>query len=266
MIAARVAELDLAAASGAVIAGATLHVVADDELDLARYGLDGAPRGRTRLFPGELPEAHEARKAAKPDLEALVAWPGGALVALGSGSRPTRCRGARVDRGGVVELDLRPLYERLLGELPELNIEGGAVCGDVLRLLSRGNGPRRENAAIDVALAAVLDATTWGAGALRAVRRVALPDGHGFTDGEPAGGDALWFAAAAEESADTYADGRVVGSVLGLLDGATVRGVMAVSTAKVEGLARHDDALYLVTDADDRATPAALLRCEAPRF
>jgi hypothetical protein len=260
LIVERVAELDVAAASGVAIVGDTLHVVADDEPFVARYGLGGAPRGRVALFDDALPEEPAARKAAKPDLEVLFALPGGVLVALGSGSRPTRRRGARLDGDTVTPLELAPLYERLLGELPELNVEGVAVCGERLRLLSRGNGPGRVNAVIDVALREVAGARVWPASALRAVRRVTLPTGFGFTDAEPLGGGALLFTAAAEDSASTYEDGAVAGSILGVLDGVVVREVRPLSALKVEGVARRDAELYLVTDADDRATRAALLR------
>ena len=74
----------------------------------------------------------------------------------------------------------------------------------------------------------------------------------------------MWFTAAAEDSASTYDDGRVSGSILGVLDGATVRMTAPLSGLKVEGLARHDDALYLVTDGDDLATRATLLRTRVP--
>ena len=62
----------VSAASGLVRAGDWLYVVADDALHLAVFPADGDAPGHTvRLFPGELPLEHAARKAAKPDLEAL---------------------------------------------------------------------------------------------------------------------------------------------------------------------------------------------------
>lgn len=81
----------LSAASGLVQARQRLFVVADDEHMLAVFDLSGERAGRLqRLFAGELPDKPKARKAAKPDLEALAhlpPWPGcphGALLALGA--------------------------------------------------------------------------------------------------------------------------------------------------------------------------------------
>ena len=56
------------------------------------------PAAASRLFPGELPLEPQARKAAKPDLEALCllapsrAAPHGALLAVPSGSTAARQR------------------------------------------------------------------------------------------------------------------------------------------------------------------------------
>ena len=62
----------LSAASGLVQVGQRLFVVADDEHTLAVFDLSGDRAGRLhRLFDGDLPDKPKARKAAKPDLEAL---------------------------------------------------------------------------------------------------------------------------------------------------------------------------------------------------
>jgi hypothetical protein len=96
----------LSAASGLVRSGGELYVVADDELHLGRFEPEGgAPGSLMRLLDGKLPERPAARKRRKADLEILMrlpALPGfahGALLALGSGSRPPR------ERGALVQLD-----------------------------------------------------------------------------------------------------------------------------------------------------------------
>ena len=62
----------VSAASGLVRVGPWLHVVADDALLLATFPLEGeGPGALSRLLPGELPEEPAARKALKPDFEAL---------------------------------------------------------------------------------------------------------------------------------------------------------------------------------------------------
>ena len=91
----------LSAASGLVRLRGQLAVVADDELHLGLFEPFGHEPGRVfRLFDGDLPPEHLARKAAKPDCEALLVLPPfgdfghGALMAMGSGSAQARHRGA----------------------------------------------------------------------------------------------------------------------------------------------------------------------------
>jgi hypothetical protein len=71
------------------------HVVADDENALFVIYPDAGTR-RIRLLPGELPTAHKKRKKHKPDFEILVDLADAGLLAMGSGSRPTRERAVRV--------------------------------------------------------------------------------------------------------------------------------------------------------------------------
>ena len=113
------------------------------------------------LFEGELPLDHRQRKAAKPDLEALTVlpsfpgYPYGALLAIGSGSKPNRERAAllRLDKGQAIDsnvhhVDLTPLYEPLHARFIDLNIEGLFISSGELCLLQRGNRNSRLNACI----------------------------------------------------------------------------------------------------------------------
>jgi len=278
----RVAALDVSAASGLCLIGDGVCVIADDENFLALYGLDGRPRRRVALLPGQLPATHAERKRLKPDFETLVALPDGRLLALGSGSTPARMRGVLVDpaRGWQVRvIDLAPLYAALGARLPELNIEGGAVRDDRLLLLQRGNGSARVNACIELALARVLAAIERSGAiepdAIGGVERVFLGELAGvalsFTDAAVHPDGRLLFSAAAEDTADTYADGVCTGSVLGWLDaGHAVRDAQPLHpTCKIEGIACSagagaTTALWLVADADDRSIPALLYRAELP--
>jgi hypothetical protein len=270
----RIATLDLAAASGIALRRGALYVIADDELALAVYSPEGARLGSVALREGALPEDPVQRKAAKPDFEALLALPDESLLVLGSGSTPQRARGTwlRFDPMRVEAVDLSPLYARLAGELPELNIEGGAVSSGHLQLCSRGNGARRENALIRLDLASVLESLAHGrpvpASAFVAIARVALPDLEGvplsLTD-LAAIDDRLLFTAAAEASANTYDDGECAGSVIGeLTQQGVVRQLRVVEPRlKLEGLCLGSaDTLWLVADADDRAERAPLLQAD----
>jgi hypothetical protein len=275
----------LSAASGLVRMGQRLHVVADDELSLGVFDLAGDAPGRlVRLFEGDLPDEHAARKAAKPDLEALTAlpafagFPQGALLAVASGSRANRHRGALIalDVAGDVQrpvrhIDLAPLLTPLQEHFAKLNIEGAFVAADRLCLLQRGNKASPVNACIAFAWDEVgrwLDSAGPVPGAESIMHfDLGLIDGVPlcFTDGAALPGGGWVFCAAAEDTSDNYADGRCLGSAIGVVNAeGQVQHLERLSgVCKVEGitaLANGDKLqLLLVTDADDRAVPALLL-------
>ncbi len=255
------------AASGLVIQGDQFYIVADDELSLYCYPLNGhRPGVKMRLFPGELPEAPEERKRLKPDLEALV-MVGNELLALPSGSKPNRTQGARISlkNNSIRPFDLGAIITDLTQDFPELNLEGAVLCGERIRLFQRGNGERGENALIDLSLKAFLDGTTQE----KIIRRVSL--GHlggvplSFTDAV-AHGNSILFLAVAEASASTYFDGAFAGAVLGQMD---LNGVIQamdplLMPSKPEGIAVREGHAYLVSDDDDRHSPSKLWRLKLP--
>ena len=95
----------LSSASGLVCAHGRVYVIADDEQHLGVFDDPRSPGRLVRLLEGELPVGKKERKRVKADLEVLLAlpasaaWPHGALLALGSGSRPNRERGVLVALG-----------------------------------------------------------------------------------------------------------------------------------------------------------------------
>ncbi|MGH9508660.1 MAG: DUF6929 family protein [Terriglobales bacterium] len=276
----------LAAASGLVRVGDWLYVIADDENFLGVFPAEGNAPGRRLPFDHSvLPQDHGARKAAKPDLEALAhlpreVWPPyGALLALASGSTPRRRRGALLapNSDGTAStqrtLDLTPLYTALETEIPELNIEGAAVVGDSLRLLQRGNGRDGVNAVVELDLNGVCEhlasSQTLPASLLRGIQRCDLGTHGGmrltFTDASPLPDGRMVFAAVAEDCPNTYDDGPVVAAAVGVMD-AQARVVSMESlnpVLKIEGvhatLQEDGIALLLVADADDESHPAPLL-------
>ena len=280
----------IAAASGLVVAGAYLYVVADDEYHLGCFPASGHGDGRlVRLFPGELPLAHAARKATKPDLEALVRlppfgdFPSGALLALPSGSSAHRRRGAllELDRDGAIvgdalAIDVAGLYAHLDELLPALNIEGSVVIGDALVLLQRGSRASPLNALVHLRLQDVLDriAARAAIDALvpHAVQRVDLGmiDGVALsvTDGAALPDGRIVITAVAERSPDTWLDGPCVGAAIGVLDdeGHVLALRRLQPTEKIEGVHAWIDGdmirLLLVTDADDANVASRLLSAE----
>jgi hypothetical protein len=275
----------LSAASGLVQLGRRLFVIADDENQLGCFDLeDGAPGRLVRLFDGELPQLHDARKAAKPDCEALLRLPAfaghpdGALLALGSGSRCSRQRAAWMAlhadgdvHGPAQVVDLAPLFEPLRAQIADLNIEGAFLLADQFCLLQRGNGAAGVNALIGWHAAEVLGWLGQGGPvpALRSIRRFKLGAIDGvplsFTDGV-ALPDGRWlFSAAAEDTRDTCADARCLGSAIGIVstDGTVELLQRLALKAKVEGVAASvvdgRVELLMVTDGDDRGRAAMLL-------
>jgi hypothetical protein len=275
----------LSAASGLVQVGGRLYVVADDDNALGVFNLaDDRPGTRARIFSGDLPAAAGARKAAKPDLEALTVLPPfaghpfGALMAIGSGSRPARHRAALLAldaqgeiAGPVRAVDLAPLYAPLRSHFAELNIEGAFVTGGSLCLLQRGHRGAAVNASIAFPWREV---ERWLAGSgpapqATSVSRFQLGATAGvplcFTDGCALADGGWVFCASAEDTADSYADGRCLGSAIGVVGASgTLERLQPLDlVCKVEGIAvtRSGSRLdvLMVTDADDRSRPALLL-------
>lgn len=284
-------QAHLSAASGLVRAGAWLYLVADDEhhLGLLPAGaavlphLPQAPLVQLhRILPGDLPAEPKARKRHKPDLEALAllpaspTHPSGALLALGSGSKPNRQQGVvltldatgRPD-GAAQVVDLSALYAPLRAEFADLNIEGAFVAHDALHLLQRCNKGDARSACISYPLAPLL---AWLAGTRTgppAPLRTTLFD-LGMVDGVPLGftdgaalpnGEGWLFSAVAENTDDSYADGECVASAIGRVgaDGVLQRMSPLEGAPKVEGIALAGDRLLMVTDADDPACASRLL-------
>jgi hypothetical protein len=194
-----VRSLPVSAASGLVRVGDVTHVIADDELQLLSLPDDG-PAELLRLLPGDLPDDPRARKAIKPDLEALCRWDDG-LLALGSGSTAMRHRGCLIrpvpgdisNATAVTTLDLAPLHTHLAARVPALNLEAAAVVGDALLLLQRGNGRGNRSAIVELGRLAVAHALAegraWDAALVRGLHFIDLGDRGGaplaFTDVSP---------------------------------------------------------------------------------
>jgi hypothetical protein len=279
----------LSAASGLVRAGEFLYVVADDELHLGVFEAGGVAPGRVmRVLEGELPDPPAERKARKPDLEAIALLPAsaeythGTLLAVGSGSKTSRCKGVLLElnaRGEAVgsprECDFSGIIAALEDRIPSPNFEGAFVFGAELCLLQRANQRKRHNAVLRYELGPLLDAIRSGdllaptgisPVELGRIDGVAL----GFTDGAALCDGRFVFSAVAEDTADSYLDGRCAGAAVGIarLDGRVDALWRLERPHKVEGVEVSEEAgvvrLQVVTDADDATIPAALYSTEIP--
>lgn len=273
----------VSAASGLVRAGSYFHVIGDDALHLASFGLNGEEPGKLlRLLDGRLPQAPARRKKQKPDFEALISlparpeWPHGALLAFGSGSRPNRRRGALIEldvngkAGPCRPVDLAPLLAPLDAIFGETNIEGAVVAGGELLLFQRGNGHAAANATASYPLDAAFQALTGVASGIPAavIQPIDLGKASGvplaFTDAVALGDGRIVFSAVAEDTPNPYDDGPLVGAVVGLMNraGDVLARQPLSPTVKVEGIdARLNGRtirLSLVTDADNPDVAASL--------
>lgn len=286
------------AGSGIAWVGDRLAVVQDDAAFLAlvdpvtaevrAIALEAA-EGGVRQFGDE-----RGNKHLKADLEACVTVPhegAEVLLAFGSGSTPKREQvlvGRRLHTAepAVDMVDASSLYALLRAERSfsgsEMNIEGAALVGSVVRLFNRGNGAARDghlpvDASCDLPLSVLLAYLVDPSGPPPVPDNVVQHDLDaidalrlGFTDATAHGGT-VYFSAAAEDSPDATRDGRVAGSVLGVLDEEGGRWTLLVDSegapfdGKVEGIVfwrDRSDRLWAVVDADDPERPSDLCEIE----
>ncbi|MEQ1802739.1 MAG: hypothetical protein ABL989_12505 [Gammaproteobacteria bacterium] len=281
----------ISAASGLVAVGPWLYVIADDELQLGAFAAAGSrPGSLVRLLPGTLPKGKKRRKAEKPDFEVLAllprfpGFPHGALLAMGSGSRPNRRRGVLVSLGpsGAIDgdpqvIDLSGLYRELGKHLDEVNVEGAVVLGAQLCLLNRGH-PRRGGSAVARLSLRAVQRSIARTGAVEALRckvhhyDLGEADGVplGFTDGTVLPDGSLVFSAVAEHAENSYEDGPCRASGIGMIgSGGDLEWLHRLRPPrKVEGITARrtgrQTRLLLVTDADDAAVPAGLFDAALP--
>lgn len=291
----------LSAASGLVRVRHRHFVVADDELHLGVF--EDATAAQTqpltdepamgslvRLLEGDLPHDKGKRKKAKPDFESLVllpplpGCPAGALLALGSGSKPNRETAVLIaldvqglPNGRMAVVDFSAVYAPLRKRFVDLNIEGALVVSGDLVLLQRGNKGRAPNAIVRFdwnLMAPWLASAQTQPPPAKSVQLMDLGsvDGVplGFTDGAALHGGAWAFTAVAEDTDDSYLDGVCVASVVGIVgvDGKLQQLHRLDGAPKVEGMAALADGsdwvFTLVTDPDDPAKAAQLLQVRLP--
>ncbi len=271
----------LISGSGLLCAKDGLWVVGDDLHYLIRVPYKGEMSEGHRIFPGNLSEDHAERKKTKPDTEALFQVSGDShetlWVAMPSGSTSNRMKGVTVFSGSqrfFTSVDFTPLLERLLKDLPELNIEGGVAIGKELILLNRGNGKSQKNAVVKMNLAAFM-AGLKGDWNIADLHIVITPAALGAWDGIPFSftdafthDGVLYFSATAEDTDSTVEDGEVKGSILGYWDGAPHE-LSRIADHKIEGVAVEFATggklrVFAITDADDSKRPSVLLKCEIP--
>jgi hypothetical protein len=231
-------------------------------------------------------------KRFKLDLEACTTVPtsnGDLFLAFGSGSMAQREQILIVQASNPFNPELKQssaLYAQLRActsfSGSELNIEGAIFQPGQLRLFNRGNG-KPDNDRLPVNATVDLDGDSFLAyldnpehhqpPALQHICQYDLGNLHelnlSFTDAivTPNG---IIFSATAEDSPDVTSDGRVTGSVLGILD-TNPRWIElrtpdgSLFTGKVEGVCafrNEENRLWIVIDADEPTLPCELCEVE----
>jgi hypothetical protein len=281
------------AASGVVRVGERLVVVQDDANFIALADPDTGRVAAVTLPPGEGGARQfddlRGNKRFKLDLESCELLGDGEgremLVAFGSGSTPLRekivlARGLYDPEPQIEVVGASALYALLRTQTDfagsELNVEGAALTGGVLRLFNRGNGAphgdlRPVNATCDLdldALLAFLRDPALPPPAPRSIVQYEMGEVDGFpltfTDAA-AWGDAILFTAAAEDSPDATRDGPVAASAIGVIRGGDARWCVARNAdgsryaGKIEGIQpRAGGRAWVVIDRDEPGTPSEL--------
>jgi hypothetical protein len=272
----------LSAASGLVAVGDQLYVVADDRDELGAFPRRGSGPGR--LIAGiereAAPEDPVERKAWKADLEALVAVPGGGLLAMGSGSTPARRAGVhwpapsstspprgrprapatrRSTPSCPTSTSRAPASRRAPRARPARQRRRGRRRARAVRVGSRPRGAAGRARPVPAsALLAVHPVTGLGTAEdgtpLTLTDLTALPDGR------------LLATAVAEQGESTYLDGACVGAAVAVLrpDGRVEQVQPFTDPWKVEGILaepRGDGTvdLLMCVDPDDPDAIAPLL-------
>ena len=164
---------------------------------------------------------HLIPKPLKPDFES-IASDNGKLYVFGSGSTTKRNVCAVVDPVNKTfsTMSLVDLYQQMREKAKighdDLNIEGAVFTQEKLLLFQRGNGLAAHNGIFIVDKGSAFSNLPQ-----ISYRSVQLPEIDGvqstFTDAAFVDG-ILYFLASAEDSASTYHDGEVKGTILGTLD------------------------------------------------
>jgi len=278
------------AASALVKLGQSFVIAQDDSNFAAVWTKDGIQP--LRMFSGEHGDTFSparGNKKHKPDIElgaSFVVDGKDAAVMFGSGSTDQRTRAAWIVEGPsghtVKTADLKSLYDAAIQRIgiaaSSLNLEASAAVGDRVVFFQRGNGEGAVNASFSVSQkileSALLNGTTIKSSDLREVRKHQLGDldgcGLGFSDAAPLPDGRILFLAAAEASPNTYDDGAVAGSVIGILDHDGAATVLhrvpdgpdgpykleGLAIDRVEGNVVH---LRAVEDADTPSKPSTAL-------
>jgi hypothetical protein len=215
--------IGIGSASGLIYKGDRIFVISDSSNALFAYNI-GTQSLETTSLDGNTVTNNIAKKE-KADYEAIASY-GDDFYLFGSGSTSNRNKMVHVNvqNKTIKTVDLSYLYSLMqsFGNIqPEdFNIEGVVFTGEQWYFLQRGNGKSAQNGIFTV------NGKTLEGDFTILYNEYKLPKIKGvrssFTDAVLVEGQ-LYFLACAEDSASTYNDGEVLGSIIGSIDLETMK-------------------------------------------
>jgi hypothetical protein len=226
----------IGATSGLILKGEVLNLVSDNSSFLYQYKLQEKTLHKIKLL--EDSEENSSKKD-KMDFEVL-AQKGEKLFLFGSGSTSKREKRISYHLGNknVKVKDLTSLYKKMkeVGNISDsdFNIEGAIFHHEKWILFQRGNGENGQNGLFEINKKKKIQFTPIALPSIQNTKAT-------FTDALLVD-DKIYFLAAAEASDSTYADGAILGSLIGCLSLPDFRLVFTqtiTTTQKFEGLSLY---------------------------
>lgn len=254
----------ISAASGIEYTDGRIYLISDNSNYLYEYQMANDMLSRHVLL--QRSDMEQIKKSEKMDLEAIHIKDDIVYI-LGSGSTPIRELGfsfSKKDRQ-INTIQLNNLYQNMreIADIDpsDFNIEGITQYGNNWLFLNRGNGPGGRNVIFDVkghSLTNDFQISSY---------EINLPQLNGLSfgfSGAAVIGNSLCFIATAEEGKSTYEDGKVGGTLFGIINLNTMEiqfNQIISQSQKFEGISlyqlQNDTASFLLCEDDDGATDTA---------
>lgn len=228
--------IGIGSASGLVYHEDKLYIISDNSTFLYEYSIPTENLNKIALVENA---QDNIVKKDKPDFEA-IALKGTDLVLLGSGSTENRnlIFNYAIPTGRIQKNNIGFIYQKIKQEFTisdeELNIEGLIMNNEQIYFFQRGNGLKGKNAVIFSKDTPQNQQFEYVSIDLPKIKNVTAT----FTDAILVE-DKIYFLASAEDTASTYLDGEVLGSIIGRMDAKTLKVEFTQqisNTNKFEGL------------------------------
>ena len=251
----------ISAASGIEYTENRIYLISDNSNYLYEYQIANDTLSKHVLMQKSPME--QIKKSEKMDLEAIHIK-GDTVFVLGSGSTPIRELGFSVSKKDrqINTIQLSNLYQNMRKNAnidpSDFNIEGITQYRNNWLFLNRGNGPGGRNVIFDVIGDSLTDDFQISS------YEINLPQINGLSfgfSGATVIGNSLCFIATAEEGKSTYEDGKVGGTLFGIINLNTKEiqfNQIISQSQKFEGISlydlQNDTASFLLCEDDDGTT------------